>query len=511
MKKTFWQYTARKFFSLLHWLPAKIITTTIDAKTMTLEKTIGLFVAPLMFLLILALPPQWGLSPEAWRVIALAMLMLVWWVTEAVPIPVTSLLPMIGLPLLGISDMKTATAPYANPVVYLFFGGFMIALAMERWNLHRRIALNIVKWTGTNANGIIFGFMLATGFMSMWISNTATTVMMLPIAVSVIGLLLSDQYQGGGKGMKNFALCLMLGIAYASNIGGIATLVGTPPNVVFKAFIQKTYNVEVNFLSWMLVALPFSATLLLFTYYFLVKILYPNRLGAFEGAQQIIEAEVERLGPMQKGEKRTLAVFVSTALLWIGGGLVNAVNPWFQLSDEIVAVLAAVALFLVPVDFKKGIFIMEWKWAERLPWGILLLFGGGLSLADALAKTGVIDLIGAQFEGMAGMGFWLILGLTAVSLFLTEVMSNVALVTIFLPVVAGIANGAGIDPLQICASVTMAASCAFMLPMSTPPNAIVFASGHIKIAQMAKAGIVLNLASILLVALLVKTVLPMVL
>ncbi len=478
---------------------------------MTVEKTIGLFLAPILFLLILALPPQWGLSNEAWRVIAMAILMLVWWVTEAVPIPVTSLLPMVCLPLLGISDMKTATAPYANPVVFLFFGGFMIALAMERWNLHRRIALNIVKWTGTNANGIILGFMLASGFMSMWISNTATTVMMLPIAVSVIGLLVKDQSQNSSKGMKNFALCLMLGIAYASSIGGIATLVGTPPNVVFKAFIQKTYNVEVSFLNWMLVAFPFAAILLFFAYHFLVKILYPNKLGDFEDAQQVIEAEVQHLGPMQKGEKRTLAIFVTTALLWITGSLINAVNPWFRLSDEIVAILATVALFVVPVDFKKGIFVMEWKWTERLPWGILLLFGGGLSLADALAKTGVIDLIGSQFVGMAGMGFWLILGLTAVSLFLTEVMSNVALVTIFLPVVAGIANGAGIDPLQVCASVTMAASCAFMLPMSTPPNAIVFASGHIKISQMVKAGVVLNLVSILLVALLVKMVLPKVL
>ncbi|MEZ4963168.1 MAG: DASS family sodium-coupled anion symporter [Saprospiraceae bacterium] len=475
---------------------------------MAIEKKIGLFLAPALFLLVLWLPPQWGLSVAAWRVVAMAVLMLGWWVTEAVPIPVTSLLPIVCLPLMGISPLKDATTPYANPVVFLFLGGFMIALAMERWNLHRRIALNIVKWTGTNANGIIFGFMLATGFVSMWISNTATTLMMLPIAVSVIGLLIKDGIENSHPGMKNFALCLMLGIAYASNVGGVATLVGTPPNVVFKGFIQKTYGVEVNFLSWLLVALPFSAAMLFATYHFLVKILYPNKLGAFKDAQQVIEHELERLGTMQKGEKRTLAIFAATALLWITGSLINKINPWFQLSDEVVAILAVVALFVVPVDFKNGVFVMEWARTEKLPWGILLLFGGGLSLADALAKTGVIDLIGSQFSGMEKMGFWLILGLTAVSLFLTEVMSNVALVTIFLPVAGGIAQGAGIDPLQVCASVTMAASCAFMLPMSTPPNAIVFASGHIKMSQMVKAGLVLNLITIVLVAVLVKTLLP---
>ncbi len=436
--------------------------------------------------------------------------MLGWWVSEAVPIAVTSLLPMICLPLLGVTDMKTAAAPYAHPIVYLFFGGFAIALAMERWNLHRRIALNIVQWTGTNANGIILGFMLATGFLSMWISNTATTLMMLPIALSVIGLLVQKREDHFSKGVRNFSLCLMLGIAYAANVGGVATLIGTPPNVVFKGILKTSYGIEVSFLDWSLVALPFSAVMLFATYFVLVKILFPNGLGRFQDAQNVIDSEVTKLGKPGIGEKRTLAVFVMTAMLWIFGALINEFNPWFKLSDEIVALLAAVALFVVPVNFNKGIFVLEWRDTEKLPWGILLLFGGGLSLADALAKTGVIDLIGQQFAGIRDAEFLVILGLATVSLFLTEVMSNVALVTIFLPVVGGIAAAADIHVVHLTLPVTIAASCAFMLPMSTPPNAIVFASGHMSISQMAKAGFVLNLISILLLAALAKTLLPLV-
>lgn len=480
------------------------------AHNMELTKKLGLFLTPALAVLLLLIPPQWGLSPDAWKVLSMAVLMLGWWVTEAVPIPVTSLLPMICLPLLGVSDMKTAASPYAHPIVYLFFGGFMIALAMERWNLHRRIALNIVQWTGTNANGIILGFMLATGFLSMWISNTATTLMMLPIALSVVGLLVDKRTDAGGRGVRNFSLCLMLGIAYAANIGGVATLVGTPPNVVFKGILKKSFNIDVSFLDWMLVAFPFSIIMLLGTYYFLVKIMFPNKLGRFQDAQAIIDEEVEKLGNVSAGEKRTLVIFISAAMLWIFGAIINDLNPWFKISDEMVALLAAVALFVVPVNFSKGQFVLEWQHTEKLPWGILLLFGGGLSLADALAKTGVIDLVGQQFAGIQDAEFLVILGLATVTLFFTEVMSNVALVTIFLPVVGGVAVAAGIEVTHLTLPVTIAASCAFMLPMSTPPNAIVFASGHVSISQMAKAGMMLNMITILLVAILAKTLLPLV-
>jgi sodium-dependent dicarboxylate transporter 2/3/5 len=472
-----------------------------------LGKKIGLFLGPILFTIILLLPAPSALTPEAWKVIALAILMLVWWVTEAVPLAVTSLLPIIGLPLLGVLGRKAAAAPYANPVVFLFMGGFMIALAMERWNLHRRIALNIVRVTGTNANGIVLGFMLATAALSMWISNTATTVMMLPIALSVIDLLRSSNENLPKKGIRHFALALMLGIAYSANIGGTATIIGTPPNVVFSGFIRETYDLEVSFATWMAFGVPFALILIGLTYLFIVKWLYPNGLGDFEGAQELIEKEVNALGKISDAEKKVLIVFVSTALLWMFRSRIVKLIPVLPLNDEGIALAATVALFVIPLDFKKGRFLMEWKDTSKLPWGILLLFGGGLSLANALAETGLIDLIGAQFKGLDNVGLLVILGLTAVSLFLTEIMSNVALVTIFLPVVGAIAIGMGIDPLLICIPVTLAASCAFMLPMSTPPNAIVFASGHLKVAEMVRAGIILNIISILFIAILAHYIL----
>lgn len=461
---------------------------------------IGLGLGPLLFLIILLIPAPEGLTIEGWKVIAIAAFMLVWWVTEAVPLAVAALLPIVLLPLLGVSSMKEATTPYANPVVFLFMGGFMIALAMEKWELHRRIALNIVLKTGTNANGIILGFFLATAAISMWISNTATTVMMLPIATSVIALLAKDQEITSEKGIKYFALGMMLAIAYGSNIGGTATIIGTPPNVVFAGYMREAFDYEVSFAKWMLMALPFTIILLFIAYFLIVKILYPNKLGNFAGAEALIQKEVDELGKMSRGEKRTLIIFVSTALLWIFRAGLNSILPGLNLSDEGIAMMATVALFVTPIDWGENRFVLEWRDTDRLPWGILLLFGGGLSLADALASTGIIDLIGSQFSHLQDANVFIILGLATVSLLLTEVMSNVALVTIFLPVVGGIAQGAGINPLEVCIPVTMAASCAFMLPMSTPPNAIVFASGHVSIPQMFKAGIWLNIITVLLIS-----------
>jgi solute carrier family 13 (sodium-dependent dicarboxylate transporter), member 2/3/5 len=465
-------------------------------------KRAGLFAGPLVFLVLLLLPVPAEMTPQAWRVIATAGFMLVWWVTEAVPIPVTALLPIVCLPLLDVSDIRTAAAPYANPVVFLFMGGFMLALAMERWELHKRIALNIVRLTGTNANGILLGFMLATAAISMWISNTATAIMMLPIALSVIELLTRNRSDYPEKGKRNFALSMMLAVAYAANIGGTATIIGTPPNVVFAGFIKQTYGYEVSFAKWMLIGVPFAVILLLFCYLLLVKVLHPNRLGNFAGAGELIRQEVAQLGRMSKGERLTLMVFIFTALAWISRSGINNLIPGLNLSDEGIAMIATVALFAVPENFQEGRFLLKWEDTMRLPWGILLLFGGGLSLAGALSDTGIVELIGNQFEGIEHAGFWVIIGLTTVSLLLTEVMSNVALVTMFLPVVAGIAGGMEINPLLVCIPVTLAGSCAFMFPMSTPPNAIVFASGYLTIPQMVRAGVLLNILSILLIALL---------
>ncbi|MCB9081559.1 MAG: DASS family sodium-coupled anion symporter [Lewinellaceae bacterium] len=472
-------------------------------------KRISLLLGPAIFLLLLNLPTPAIMKPEAWRVLAIAAFMLIWWITEAVPLAVTSLLPIVLLPMLGVMKMDAAAAPYANSVVYLFLGGFMIALAMERWELHRRIALNIVQLTGTNANGILLGFMLATAFLSMWISNTATAIMMLPIGLSIINLLNRGEV-ANSPGLRNFSVVMMLGIAYGANIGGTATIIGTPPNVVFAGYMRETFGREISFASWMMVGTPFMIVLLAATYLLLVHILFPNRLGMFAGAQELIAAEVKELGPMGKGEKRTLVVFVATALAWIFRVPLDHLVPQLHLSDTGIALMAAISLFVIPVDFAKNQFVLAWRDTEKLPWGILLLFGGGLSLADALAQTGIVSLIGDQFKDLSTAGWIIILGLATVSLFLTEVMSNVALVTIFLPVVGAIALGMDLDPVLMCVPVTLAASCAFMLPMSTPPNAIVFASGHLRIMDMVKAGFLLNIITIILVTVVVKLLLPLI-
>ncbi len=478
-------------------------------------KTIGLFLGPLSFIIVLLLPPPPAFTADAWKAIALACFMLFWWVTEAVPIPVTAILPIIIIPFFGIEglDIRAAAAPYANPIVFLFMGGFMIAVAMERWRLHRRIALNIVRLTGTNANGIILGFMISTAAISMWISNTATTVMMLPIALSVIDLLSENPDQLiKDKRMRNFSVSIMLGIAYSANIGGTATIIGTPPTVVFAGFMEETFDYTVSFANWMLLGFPFAVLMVLLTYFVITRFLYPNGLGEFKGAKEVIMTELSKLGAMQTGERRTLIVFGGTALFWIFRNQINKLVgiflPTLQFSDTSIALIATVLLFVIPIDYSKKKFVLEWKDTEKLPWGILLLFGGGLSLAGALNHTGIIALIGDQFEGVQNTGLLVILGLTAVSLFLTEIISNLALVVVFLPVVGGIAVGMGVDPLLMCIPVTLAASCAFMLPMSTPPNAIVFASGYLRIPQMVRAGIILNILAILLIALVAQYLLP---
>ena len=476
---------------------------------MDISKKIGLFLSPIIFLGMLLLPPQFGLKADAWQVLAMAILMLGWWITEALPLPVTSLVPLVLLPLLGISQPKEVAPFYGDPIVFLFLGGFMLALAMEKWNLHRRIALTIVSITGTNANRIVLGFMVATAVMSMWISNTATTIMMLPIALSVIGHLTENRLANGGeenrKGMANFSKTIMLGIAYSASIGGMATLIGTPPNVVFKAYMVKNgYNV--NFFDWMMVGVPLMVLLLSITYFVNVKILFPNKLGKFEGARELIAGELDALGKPSKAEKRVFWLFMVTVALWISSGFINKAWPGIKFGDEMVAIAAAIALFLIPVDFKKGSFLLDWDSTSKLPWGILLLFGGGLALADALYKTGLIDLIGGAFHDNQINRVLFVLGLTAATVLLSEAMSNVALVVVFLPVVSGIAQGVGIEPIYLAVPMTLAASCGFMLPMATPPNAIVFGSGHLKVVDMVKSGFWLDVLSILIIAFFAETV-----
>ena len=463
---------------------------------------------PLAFLGVLAFPGE--LITEAMDpVVAVAVWMIIWWISEAVSISVTALLPLALFPLLGIMDIKSVSANYANPIVFLFFGGFVIALALEKVQLHRRIALSILKITGTKANGIVLGFMIATALMSMWISNTASTVVMLPIAVSVITLLMDDA-DGFTRNDQNFALAIMLGIAFSANIGGMSTLIGTPPNSVMLAFLNETYQIDIGFFQWMKLGVPFSLIMLAVAYFFIVKVFYPNHLGVIGSSGAVIQQELDKLGPMSRGEKVVLVIFLLTAIAWMLRSAINNWIPGLGLTDTTISMIAAVAMFVVPINLKKGSFPLEWVDTSRLPWGILILFGGGLALASGLTEGGFIDMIG---DYIASKENWSVIVVTsvliAIMLFMTELMSNVALVTILVPLVVGIAIGMDTPILKMVIPVTLASSCAFMLPMATPPNAIVFASGHIRVHQMARIGVVLNVLAIGLLILVAYYVVPL--
>ncbi|SNQ43800.1 SLC13 family permease [Cellulophaga lytica] len=473
---------------------------------MALSKKIGLVTGPLVFLCILLLPTT-ILSTNADAVIAIALWMVIWWITEAVSISVTALLPLILFPILKIMPLNTVGANYGNKIIFLFFGGFILALALEKVNLHKRIALNIIKITGTTPNKVVLGFIIATATLSMWISNTASTVVMLPIAVSVIKLLVNDK-DGFTKNDKNFALSVMLGIAFSANAGGIATIIGTPPNSVLIGLLEEQYNIEISFLKWMIIGLPFSIVLLTVIYFVLVKWMFPNKQLEFSASKDVINSELKKLGPTSKKEKMVLVIFAITVFLWIFRTLINSVFPSIGLSDTVISMIAAVSLFAVPYNLKKGDFILKWKDTEKLAWGILVLFGGGLALANGMATTGIVTTVTEAISNSNINIFFTVSLLILLMLFMTELMSNVALITVLAPIVAGIAIGLNIPMLHILIPVTMASSCAFMLPMATPPNAIVFASGYIKVKQMARVGIILNLIAVALLILLFQFVLP---
>ncbi|MCB0497105.1 MAG: DASS family sodium-coupled anion symporter [Cyclobacteriaceae bacterium] len=466
-------------------------------------KVVGLFLGPVLFILALTLQSSEYLNPMAWRVLGVALWMVAWWISEAAPLAVTALLPIILFPALGVFQVKEATAPYASPVIFLFMGGFFIALGLEEHGLHKRIALGLIKITGTSANGIILGFMIATGFLSMWISNTATTIMMLPIAASVVKLVQHDSLDSNG--FSKFALALMLGIAYAANIGGLATIIGTPPNVVFAGYAQELLHTEIGFADWMMVGVPVSLVLLTITYILLTQLLYKNRLGQMSNAEALIKREIHQLGKWKREERMVALVFALTAFMWIFKEPLNNVLGFTLLNDTVTAMIGGLLMFIIPMDGKAEQKLLIWKATERLPWGILLLFGGGMTLAKAMEKTGIVDLISDVISQNHFSILIIFLILITTMLFLTELMSNVALATVFIPIVIAIAEGANIDPLVLSIPVAMAASCAFMMPISTPPNAIVFSSGHIRMTQMVKAGIWLNIISVLVLFLAAQT------
>ncbi len=472
------------------------------------SKKIGLFLGPILFLLINYLPFDL-ISESGDSVIAVALWMITWWIMESTSISVTALLPLLLFPLFKIMPIDTVGANYGSPIIFLFFGGFILALALEKVNLHKRIALNIIKITGTTPNKVVLGFMIATAALSMWISNTATTVLMLPIAMSVIGLLVNDE-DGFTKNDKNFALSVMLGIAFSANAGGIATVIGTPPNSVMIGLLENEYHIEISFLKWMVIGVPFSAAMIAISYLVLVKWMYPNKQLKFTASKSVINEELEKLGPMGGKEKMVLIIFGITVFLWIFRTLINGIFPELKLNDTIISMLGAVAMFSIPYNLKKWDFIIVWKDTQKLAWGILILFGGGLALAEAMQVSGLIDVVTTLIAGSNISVLVTAALLIVLMLFLTELMSNVALVAVMAPVVAGIAIGLNIPILYLLIPVTMASSCAFMLPMATPPNAIVFASGYIKVGEMARVGIILNLLASALLVFMFQYVIPLI-
>lgn len=483
----------------------------VEESRVSTRAWVGRFLGPVLAVVAYFFLPtgEGGLSPEGVAVVSVAVLMAVWWVTEALPLAATALLPIALFPLLGAVEIGDATAPYASDTIFLFMGGFMIALAMQRWGLHRRIALLTITAVGTNPVRVIGGFMIATGFLSMWVSNTATAVMMLPIGLSVLALVLDNGGDGAedrltGPGASNFAVCLMLAIAYSASIGSLATLIGTPPNLFMAGFLQETYDITIGFAQWMIVGLPLSVVFLFITWIVLTRFVYPPEISEIAGGRELIRGQLDEMGSISRGEKIVLAVFATTAFFWVFRQLLAGLPGFGGLEDAGIAIAAAIALFAIPVDWRNGVFALDWKTAVQLPWGVLLLFGGGLSLAGAISETGVDAWIGDQFGGLASIPTLLfVVAVTAAVILLTELTSNTATAAALLPIFGGVAVGVDLDPLLLVVPAALAASCAFMLPVATPPNAIVFGSGHVTIAQMLRAGVWLNIIAVVLITLVV--------
>ncbi len=461
-----------------------------------LTQRIGLFGGPLLFLAMLLLPTPAGMPAAAWLTAAVAVLMSIFWITEAIPIPATALLPLVLFPLLAVSDIESAARPYANPLIFLFLGGFLIALALQKWNLHRRLALNIIQVMGMHPKSIILSFMIATAFLSMWVSNTATTMMMLPIGLSVIEL---AKRKVGGNDLRTFSLALMLGIAYAANIGGVGTLIGTPPNALLAGFMHETYGIQISFAKWLLVGGPMVLLGLPVGYWVLTRLVFKLNISSLDGGEAFIKDELKKLGKLSYAESVVAVVFITVALLWIVRPMLTGFLP--NISDANIAMLGAAVLFLIPVNLNKGEFILDWETATNLPWGVLLLFGGGLSLAHAISNSGLADWIGASLANIEMLPIFLIILLVTVSIsLLTELTSNTATTATFLPVMASLALGIGAEPMLLTIPTALAASCAFMLPVATPPNAIIYGSGHVTISDMIRAGIVIKIIFILIAA-----------
>ena len=493
-----------------------------------LRRQIGFWTGIIVALVMMLSDPPDDMPQPAMYAAAIAALMAIWWLSEAIPIAATALVPIAIAPSLSVAGIGEVTKHYANPLLFLFFGGFVIAIAMERWNLHRRIALLILKQVGFRPSSLVGGFIAATAFLSMWVSNTATATMMLPIALSLVQLLRDD-----GKAdpsdiatnqttnddpiqlapdVRNFAFALLFGIAFGASIGGIGTLIGTPPNALLAAYLSSNFDLSIGFGQWMIVGVPFAATMLALCWVVLTKIVYPLQSSLPDAACEALQRDMDSLGPMSRGEKSVALVFVITACLWLLKPLINAILPGLQLSDASIAVMAAIALFSIPVKARENLYVLDWKAALRLPWGVLLLVGGGLALGALINDTGLAGWIAGNAGAFPDLSVFVQIALIALIVsMISHLTSNTATVATFLPLVATYAIGEGIDPLLLSVPIALAASCAFMSPVATPPNAIVFASGYISIGDMVRAGAVMNVVALVMITLFAVILVPLVL
>ena len=462
---------------------------------MNSKKIIPALLGPLVFGLFYFFFFPEGLTLQANAVLSCTLWIAIWWIFEVTDISVTALLPIILFPLTGALDIGSTTAAYGHKYIFLYMGGFILAIAIEKWNLHKRIALNIITWIGAGISRIMLGFMIATAFMSMWISNTATTVMMLPIGLAIISQLKDDPDTKEDENLK-FGKALMLAIAYSASIGGMATLFGTPPNLVFAGIVEEVYGIEIGFGEWMVFGLPISIVLLIICWLYISKIAFKFQMDEFPGGREKIKKLLRDLGNWSKEEKRVVIVFGLMALMLIFRQKIQLVIP--EIDDTIIALSMGLLLFLIPSS-KKGEVILTWKEAVKMPWGVIILFGGGMALAAGFKDSGLAEWIGNQFELLEVLpAFLLILILIAAVNFLTEITSNLATTAMLLPILAPMALSIDVHPYILLVSATVAASCAFMLPVATPPNAIVFGSGYLKISDMIKTGIWMNIISIII-------------
>ena len=479
-----------------------------NTDTFSRRQQIGLLLGPVLFFILLALPQPVDMPDNSMQVAAVAILMATYWMSEAIPIPATALMPIVLFPLLDIMPTARVTLSYGNHLIFLFMGGFLIAVTIEKWQLHKRMALRTILLVGVSANQIILGFMLATAFLSAWISNTATAMMMVTIGMAVI----KQAQKQTTKLNKNsaFATALMLGIAYSASIGGIATLIGTPPNAILAGVIESSFGYSISFAQWMSFGVPLSLIMLLLCWFYLTHIAFQAEFNELPGGKQNIQQQLDKLGPMSSVEKKVLAVFILVAAGWLIRGLFD-IQALESVKDSSIAIAGALLLFMIPADFTKGEYLLDWHTAKNIPWDIMILFGGGFALANGFASSGLTEWIANQLIALQGMDLIIIVFMIVLLvIFLTEITSNTATASLLLPVMGAFAIAIEVHPLSLMVAVALSASFAFMLPVATPPNAIVFSSRQVSMPQMARAGIWLNIIGSILITLFVIFYLPQV-